>query len=54
MYKYVNTTERLRLHKALILLLIMKHFVLKIVSYSHTTTPRNIINKQSAANAPHK
>ena len=45
MYMYVNAVERLRLHKAVILLLIMKYFVLKIVSYSHKTTPCNLINK---------
>ena len=31
-FTYVNTTERLQLHKAVIVLLIMKCFVLKIVS----------------------
>ena len=35
MYMYANTAERLRLHKAVILLLFMKYLVLKIVSYSH-------------------
>ena len=40
---YTNTAERLRLHKAVILLLIMKYFVLKIVSYSHTTKPGNLL-----------
>ena len=37
---YANTAERLRLHKTVILLLIMKYFVLKLV-YFHTTTPCN-------------
>ena len=45
MYMHVNTAERLRLHKVVILLLITKNFVLKIVSYSHTTTLCNFINK---------
>ena len=48
MHMYVNITERLRLHKAVTLLVIMKYFVLKTVSYSNTTTPYNLINKQSA------
>ena len=30
MYMYVNTTERMRLQKAVVLVLIMKYFVLKI------------------------
>ena len=34
MHMYVYTAERLQLHKAVILLMIMKYFVLKIVSYS--------------------
>ena len=32
---YINTAERLRLHKAVILLLRMESFVLKIVQYSN-------------------
>ena len=51
MYMYVNTTERLRFHKAVILLLIMKYFVLKTIFYSHTTTPCNLI-KSSPPNGP--
>ena len=50
MYMYVKTPERLRQHMAVILLLIRKYFVLKVVSYFHTTTPCNLINKQSANN----
>ena len=50
MYMYVNTVELLQLHKVIILLLMMKYFVLKIISYSHTTTPCNLINKQPANN----
>ena len=42
---YVNTVERLRLQKTVILLIIMKYFILKIVAYFHTTTPCNLINK---------
>ena len=44
MYKYVNTVELLRLHKAVILLLIMKYFLLKNSHiHSHTITPCNFI-----------
>ena len=43
-YMYVNTAERLRLHKAVILLLIMKYFVLKMASNSHTTAPCNLLS----------
>ena len=39
MCMYANIAECLQLHKAVIFLLIMKYFVLKIVSHSHTTTP---------------
>ena len=39
---YVNTAKRMRLH---ILLLIMKYFIWKIVSYSHLTTTCNLISK---------
>ena len=46
--RHVNTTKRLQLHRAFILLLIIQQFVLKMLSYSHTTTPCNLINKQSA------
>ena len=42
MYMYDNTAERLRLNKAVSLLLFMKYFILIIFSYSHTTTPCNI------------
>ena len=48
MYMYANTAEWLQLHKAVILLLVIKYFVLKIVSYSHTTTPYNLLS------SPHK
>ena len=51
MYMHINTAKRLHLHKAVILLLIMKYFVLKIASHFHTTTQCNLINKQSA-NSP--
>ena len=47
-YMYVNIAERLWLHKAVILLLIIKYFVLKIVSCFHTSTLCNIFNKRSA------
>ena len=47
MYMYVNTTERLRLHKADILLLTIKYFALNIVLHSHSTTTCNLINKQN-------
>ena len=40
---YTNTAERLRLHKAVILLFIIKYFVLKIALYYHTTTPDNLL-----------
>ena len=43
-YMYANTAEQLRLHKAVIILLIMKYFVLKIVSYCRTTTPCNLLS----------
>ena len=43
-YMYANTAERLRSHKAVILLLIMKYFVLKMISYSHTTAPCNLFS----------
>ena len=43
-YMYANTAEWLRLHKAVILLLIMKYFVLKMISYSHTTAPCNFLS----------
>ena len=43
-YMYANTAERLRLHKTAILLLIMKYFVLKMISYSHTTAPCNLLS----------
>ena len=43
-YMYANTAERLRLHKAVISLLIMKYFVLKMILYSHTTTPCNLLS----------
>ena len=44
-YMYVNTAERIQLQNAVILLLIMLiYFVLKIVSYPHTTTPSNLIS----------
>ena len=46
-YMCANTAERLRLHKAVILLLIMLYVVLKIV-YSQTTTPCNLLS------SPHK
>ena len=39
-----NIAECLQLHKAVILLLIMKYFALKIVSYSHTTTLCNLLS----------
>ena len=52
-YMYVNTAKRLRLHKAFSLLLIMKYFVLKIVSHSYTITPCNLANN-SPPIAPHK
>ena len=42
---YGNITECLQLHKSVILLLIMKYFVLKILSYSHTTTPCGHLSK---------
>ena len=45
MYMHVNTAERLGLHKTVILLLIKQYIVLKIVSYSHKTTPCNLVNK---------
>ena len=48
MYMYINTAKWLRLHKAILLQLIMKRFALKIVSYSTTC---NLINKQSANNS---
>ena len=41
---YTNTAEGLRLHKAVTLLLIMKYFVLKMISYSHTTAPCNLLS----------
>ena len=44
---YVNTAERLQIHKAVVLLLIMKSL------YSHITTPCNLINKWST-NSPTK
>ena len=47
-YMHVNAAKRLQLHTAVILVLIVKYSVLKIVSYSHATTPCNLINKQSA------
>ena len=50
---YVNTAERLRLHKAVILLFIMKYLVLTIVSYSHTTTPCTL-SIRSPRIVPHK
>ena len=43
-YMYANTAKRLRLHKTVILLLIMKYFVLKMISYSHTTAPWNLLS----------
>ena len=45
MYMSVNTPRRLRLHEVVILLLIMKYLISKTVSYSHTTTLCNLINK---------
>ena len=48
MYMHANTAERLRLHKAVMLLLIMKYFVLKIVSYSQITTSCTLFS------SPHK
>ena len=48
MYMHANTAEGLRLHKAVILLLIMKQFVLKIVPCSITTAPCNLLS------SPHK
>ena len=47
MHMNVNNGERLQLHKTL------KYFALTIFSYSHTTTPCNPINMQSA-NSRHK
>ena len=41
---YANIAECLQLHKAVILLLIMKNFVLKVVLHSHTTTPCNFLS----------
>ena len=43
-YMYANTAEWLRLHKTVILLLIMKYFVLKMISYSHTTALCNFLS----------
>ena len=43
-YMYANTAEQLRLHKTVILLLIMKYFVLKMILYSHTTAPCNLLS----------
>ena len=43
-YMYANTAERLRLYEAVILLLIMKYFVIKMISYSHTTAPCNLLS----------
>ena len=45
MYMYVKLAERLQLHKAVILLLFMKNFILSIVSYYHSTIPCKLINK---------
>ena len=50
MYIYVNTTEQLHLDKAGTLMLTMRYFALKIVSYSHAITPSNLINKSSSNN----
>ena len=50
-YMYANIATPLNdcdYIRAVILLLIMKYFVLKIVSYSHTTTPGNLLS------SPHK
>ena len=41
---YANIAECLQLHKAVILQLIMRYFVLKIVSYSHATTQCNLLS----------
>ena len=49
MYMSVNAVEQLRLYKILILLLIMKYFVLNLVSYSHAT-----LLKMSLPIAPQK
>ena len=38
MYTYVNNAERLRLHKAVILVLIMKYFVVKNLVHPHNYT----------------
>ena len=55
MYMYVNPTERLRLHNAVILVLIMKYFTLKSLVFPRKNSlvfPRNytckVIYKQSA------
>ena len=45
MYMYVNTARWSQLHKAIILLLIIKYFVLEIFSYSQTNKPCNLIMK---------
>ena len=41
---YANIAECLQLQKAVILLLIMKYFVLKMISYFHTTAPCNLLS----------